>query len=96
MTTCRYCQTEILNAQPKQEMCKVCGRIHRLEYDRLRNRIERKKSVLEFFEFHKCIICRERIEWGLDICGQCRKKREQISEQLLKEFKQSIEEQQAK
>ena len=60
------------------------------EYDRLRIRIERKRSVMELFEFHKCCICRERIEWGTDVCVDCRKKRDVIRERLISEFKQSI------
>lgn len=94
MKKCKYCDAEILNATPRQEMCDICRRIHRLEYDRLRNRIETKKSILEFFEWHKCVICREHIEWGIDVCYSCRKKRDLITQHLIKEFKKSVEEQQ--
>ncbi len=91
---CKYCGTDILNAQPRQEMCDVCRRLHLLEYDRIRNGIERKRNILELFEFHKCVICHKHIEWGTDVCSDCRKKRDIIRERLLEEFKQSIKTQQ--
>lgn len=94
MVVCKYCENEILNAQPNQEMCDICRKLHILEYDRLRNRIERKRNVLELFEFHKCVICKNSIEWGTDVCANCRKKRDMIQQRLIEEFKQSIKEQQ--
>lgn len=71
-------------------MCKTCRTLHMREYERLRDRIERKRNVMELFEFHKCCICRERIEWGTDVCVECRRKRDVIRDQLIKEFKQSV------
>ena len=96
MVNCKYCEVEILNAQPLQEMCHLCSRIQKLEYDRLQKRVERRKSILEFFEWHKCIVCHDQIEWGVDICHTCNKKRQVIKEHLIKEFKKSIEEQKSK
>lgn len=94
MKTCKYCSLEILSSQPEREMCRACNKLHMLEYDRLRVRIERKRNPLELFEFHKCVICKNSIEWGTDVCMNCRKRRDVISKRLIEEFKQSIKEQQ--
>lgn len=72
-------------------MCKVCRQLHGLEYERLHKHVVRKRSILEFFEWHKCIICHEHIDFGFDICDQCREKRKLISKVLIEEFKKSVE-----
>jgi len=89
---CRFCNKELFNKN--QEMCKTCKTLYKLEYDRLLQKVRKNpRSVFEFFEWHKCKVCHEHIDFGFDICNVCRAKRSSISEILVKEFAQSFKKQ---
>lgn len=91
---CRFCGKEIQKYNGHQEMCKTCRTLYKMEYDRLLQKVKRDpKSIFSFFEWHRCKVCREHIDFGYDVCNVCRTKRASISEVLVKEFAQSLKKQ---
>lgn len=93
--TCRYCASSLEGASVTTQMCDRCKKIHRAEYDRLYKK-GAGDMVFDYFTFHKCTFCRNKMMFGSKVCNDCQMMRLRIGQVLAEEFGRSVKNEQEK